>query len=79
MSHHNLFQQQKSLQETNMNWSFIAGAFTAWIAFTPEGKTFGNNLTSKCMSYIRENYLKGLNNGNTGTNRKDEDSNASSK
>lgn len=42
-----------------MNWSFIAGAFTAWIAFTEEGKQFGNNLTAKCMSYIRENYLKG--------------------
>ena len=42
-----------------MNFSFIAGAFTAWIAFTPEGKKFGNNLTAKCMSYIRENYLKG--------------------
>jgi len=42
-----------------MNLSFIAGAFTAWLAFTPEGKNFGNNLTAKCMRYIRENYLKG--------------------
>ena len=41
-----------------MNLSFIAGAFTAWIAFTPEGKKFGNNLTTKCMSYIRKHYLK---------------------
>lgn len=44
-----------------MNFSFIAGAFTAWIAFTPEGKKFGNNLTTKCMNYIRDNYLKGVN------------------
>lgn len=41
-----------------MNFSFIAGAFTAWIAFTPEGKKFGNNLTAQCMRYVRENYLK---------------------
>lgn len=48
-----------------MNWSFIAGAFTGWIAFTEEGKQFGNNLTAKCMKYIRENYLKGVKkNGN---------------
>lgn len=40
-----------------MNFSFLAGAFTAWIAFTPEGKKFGDNITSKCMRYIRENYL----------------------
>ena len=41
-----------------MNFSFIAGAFTAWVAFTPEGKKFGNNLTAQCMRYVRENYLK---------------------
>lgn len=29
------------------------------MAFTPEGKKFGNNLTTKCMNYIREHYLKG--------------------
>ena len=46
-----------------MNFSFIAGAFTAWMAFTPEGKKFGNNLTTKCMNYIRENYLKENKNG----------------
>lgn len=55
-----------------MNLSFIAGAFTAWIAFTPEGKQFGNNLTAKCMSYIRENYLKEFNNANKNVNRTDE-------
>ena len=47
-----------------MNLSFIAGAFTAWLAFTPEGKKFGNNLTAKCMRYIRENYLKEKENKN---------------
>jgi len=62
-----------------MNFSFIAGAFTAWLAFTPEGKTFGNNLTAKCMRYIRENYLIGDKNGNTGTDRKDENSDTSTK
>lgn len=41
-----------------MNFSFIAGAFAGWLAFTPEGQKFGNNLTSKCLKYIRENYLK---------------------
>lgn len=49
-----------------MNLSFIAGVFTAWIAFTPEGKKFGNNLTAKCMSYIREHYLKGSEEKNNG-------------
>ena len=33
------------------------GAFTGWLAFTPEGKKFGSNVSSKCMQYIRENYL----------------------
>lgn len=42
-----------------MNFSFLMGAFTGWLAFTPEGKKFGSNVTSKCMQYIRENYLKG--------------------
>ena len=41
-----------------MNWSFLMGAFTGWLAFTPEGKKFGSNLSSKCLAYIRENYLK---------------------
>lgn len=58
-----------------MNFSFIMGAFTGWLAFTEEGKKFGNNLTAKCMRYIRENYLKEVNtNGNQGTIRKDANS-----
>lgn len=41
-----------------MNFSFIMGAFTAWMAFTPEGQKLGSNISTKCMNYIRENYLK---------------------
>lgn len=41
-----------------MNWSFLMGAFTGWIAFTPEGKRFGDTIGSKCMRYVRENLLK---------------------
>lgn len=47
-----------------MNFSFLAGVVSAWMAFTPEGKKFSNNITSKCLSYIRENYLMEKKNGN---------------
>lgn len=47
-----------------MNANFLVGLLTGWIAFTPEGKKFGNNLTAQCMRYVRENYLKEKKNGN---------------
>ena len=40
-----------------MNWSFLMGAFTGWLAFTPEGRKLGDTMTAKCMRFVRENYL----------------------
>ena len=50
-----------------MNWSFLMGAFTGWLAFTEEGKKFGGNITSKWMRYIRENYLQEKKHDDKGT------------
>lgn len=36
-----------------MNLSFLAGAFVSWLAFTSEGKAFGN----KAAKYIKDNLL----------------------
>lgn len=41
-----------------MNLNFLVGLLTGWIAFTPEGKKFGNNISAQCVRYVRENLLK---------------------
>ena len=46
-----------------MNPQFLIGVIAGWMAFTPEGQKLGSTFTTKCMRYIRENYLKEKKNG----------------
>lgn len=50
-----------------MNLSFIMGALTGWIAFTPEGRKFGDTTTTKIIKYIQKNMIKENKNDNKRT------------
>lgn len=40
-----------------MNLSFIIGALTGWIAFTEEGRKFGDTTTTKLIKYIQKKMV----------------------
>lgn len=40
-----------------MNFSYLLGVFTSWIAFTDEGHKFGNKVADSAVKYLNK-YLK---------------------